>query len=356
MKDAHIKNLDFYKGKRVLVTGHTGFKGAWLTAVLHHLGADAYGYALKAEKGSLFEKIQGEKLIHSYEGDVREFEKLKRVVEESKPEVVFHLAALALVKDCFDDPINAYSSNVIGTVNLLETLRYCDSVKSIVVVTTDKVYENKGDGAVYCETDLLGGNDPYSTSKTAMELIAKAYRESYYQKNEQIKGIATVRASNVIGGGDYTDSRLIPSILNAVSSKGRVELRNPNQTRPWQFVLDALNGYLTVGRLLYGKPLEYSEGWNIGPKLDGIRTVSWVVEKIREYYDGLKASRGAQFEVKESETLGLDISKALERLDWEPLVSSDRMVALVVDFFKRQRAGESVLNICSSQIAGFYSA
>ncbi len=354
MKKGYINNREFYRGKKVFVTGHTGFKGAWMCAVLSQLGADVTGYALRAEPGSLFEKIDGENMIWHIEGDVRDFDSLKKAIEERKPEIVFHLAALAQVKDCFDDPVRAYSSNVMGTVNLLEALRSCETVKSIVVVTTDKVYENKGDGAVYRETDLLGGGDPYATSKTAMELVVKAYRESYFQKEECRLGIATVRASNVIGGGDHVQSRLIPSILNAVAGQGRVELRNPNQTRPWQSVLDALNGYLAVGRLLYDKPSEFSECWNIGPTLDGIRTVSWVLDKIKNYYEGLEASEGGQFDVKESETLGLDIAKSLARLDWEPIVSADRMVELVVDFYRSQRSGEPERSICERQISEYY--
>lgn len=354
MKKGYINNREFYKGKRVFVTGHTGFKGAWMCAILKRLGANVTGYALRAEPGSLFERINGENMILHVEGDVRDLNALKRAIDESKPEIVFHLAALAQVKDCFDDPVRAYSSNVMGTVNLLEALRGCETVKSIVVVTTDKVYENKGDGAVYRETDLLGGGDPYATSKTAMEYVVKAYRESYFQKDECRLGIATVRASNVIGGGDHVQSRLIPSILNAVAGQGKVELRNPNQTRPWQSVLDALNGYLTVGRLLYDKPSEYSECWNIGPTLDGIRTVSWVLSKIKDYYNGLEVSEGERFDVKESETLGLDITKSLARLDWEPIVSADKMVELVVDFFRSQQNGESERSICEKQISEYY--
>lgn len=353
-KDAHIKNRTFYQGKRVFVTGHTGFKGAWMCAILSRLGADVTGYALEAESESLFEKIHGSEMIHHIEGDVRDFGLLKKAVETAKPEIVFHLAALAQVKDCFDDPLCAYSTNVMGTVNLLEALRSCETIKSIVVVTTDKVYENKGDGAVYSETDILGGGDPYATSKTAMEFVAKAYKESYFQKDGCKLGIATVRASNVIGGGDHVRSRLIPSILNAVAGKGKVELRNPNQTRPWQSVLDALNGYLTVGRLLYDSPSEFSECWNIGPTIDGIRTVSWVLSKIKEYYGGLEVSEAERFAVRESETLGLDITKSLERLDWEPIVSADKMVELVVDFFKSQRNGMPERSICDRQIAEYY--
>ncbi len=356
MKDAHIKNINFYKGKRVFVTGITGFKGAWLCSLLDYLDAEVMGYALKPEKDCLFERINGSNLIHYVEGDVRDFESLQRAVDEFQPEIVFHLAALAQVKDCFDDPICAYSTNVMGTVNLLEILRRCKSVRSIVVVTTDKVYENKGDGAVYVEDDTLGGGDPYATSKTSMEYVVKAYRESYFQKDDRCVGIATVRASNVLAGGDHVQSRLIPSILKAVATGTTVELRNPNQTRPWQSVLDALNGYLTVGRFLYDNPKEYSEGWNIGPTIDGIRTVSWVLEKIKVYYDGLVSAEGAHFDVKESETLGLDIHKSLDRLDWEPRLSCDEMIGMVVEFFTAQQKNENEYDICHRQIKYYYGA
>ena len=286
MKDAHTKNKSFYKGKKVFVTGITGFKGAWLCSILDYLGAEVAGYALKPEKDCLFERINGGDIIHYVEGDVRDFESLQIAINDFQPEIVFHLAAVAQVKECFDDPICAYSTNVMGTVNLLEILRYCKSVRSIVVVTTDKVYENKGDGAIYVEDDPLGGGDPYATSKTSMEYVVKAFKESYFQRDDRCVGIATVRASNVLAGGDHIQTRLIPSVLKAVATGTTVELRNPNQTRPWQSVLDALNGYLAVGRLLYDSPLDYSESWNIGPTVNGIRTVSWIIDKINSYYKG----------------------------------------------------------------------
>lgn len=355
VKDAHKRNVEFYKGKRVFITGHTGFKGAWMCAILNHLGADVTGYALPAETGSLFERIGGKEMINHIEGDVRDYALLKKSIEVSRPEIVFHLAALAQVKDCFENPVEAYSSNVMGTVNLLEAIRQIDFVKSVVVVTTDKVYENKGDGAVYQETDLLGGGDPYATSKTSMEFVVKAYKESYFQSDGCRLGIATVRASNVIGGGDHVQTRLIPSILRAATGEGKVELRNPNQTRPWQSIFDALNGYMTVGRLLYDMPLQFSESWNIGPKLDGIKTVEWVLNKIQNYYNGLEAGEGVRLEVKESETLGLDITKSLERLDWQPIVSAEKMIEFVVDFFVRQKNSESEQSICQRQIAEFFS-
>lgn len=339
MKTAHLENCTFYAGKRVFVTGHTGFKGAWLTAMLRELGAEATGYALAPAEGCLFEKMDGNAMLRSVIGDVRDYERLRSAMLEAQPEIVIHLAAQAIVKDCFDNPRYAYETNAMGTVNLFEAIRQCPSVKSVVVVTTDKVYENKGDGAVYVETDPLGGIDPYSSSKTCMEHIAYTYRQSYLQTEKRMVGVATVRASNVLGGGDHIQSRLIPSILNAIAAGKPVELRNPRQTRPWQSVLDALNGYLAIGRLMCQEPERYSGEWNIGPTRDGIKDVLWVVNQMRAHYASTQYVVGDAFDVTESMTLGLDITKSLWELDWEPLLSCDKMLYNVVDFFKQQQAG-----------------
>ena len=352
--EANIKNRDFYRGKKVFVTGHTGYKGGWLTAVLHELGAEMTGYALKAPAGSMFEKMGGAQLIHSIEGDVRNAEHLRSAVLESQPEIVIHLAAQAIVNDCFEHPHYAYETNVMGTVNLLEAIRECPSVKSVVVITTDKVYENKGDGAVYVETDPLGGIDPYSSSKTCMEYITDTYKRSYLQTQDRMVGVATVRASNVLGGGDHVQSRLIPSILNSISAGKPVELRNPHQTRPWQSMMDALNGYLSIGRLLYEEPEKYSSQWNIGPTLDGIKDVLWVVDKMREHYAHTEYVECEAFEVTESKTLGLDITKSLRELDWEPLLSCDKMLYNIVEYYKMQQAGTPELEICRKQIREFF--
>lgn len=353
-KQANLKNRDFYKGRRVFVTGHTGYKGAWLTAVLHELGADMTGYALAAPKGSMFEHIGGDQLVRSIEGDVRDFELLKASVLDARPEIVLHLAAQAIVNDCFENPRYAYETNAMGTVNLLEAVRSCPDVKSVVVITTDKVYENKGDGAVYAETDPLGGIDPYSSSKTCMEYIADAYKRSYLQKDGRMVGVSTVRASNVLGGGDHVQSRLIPSILNSIAAGKPVELRHPHQTRPWQSMLDALNGYLSIGRLMHGAPKEYSSQWNIGPTRDGIKDVLWVVGKMKEHYASAEYTVGEAFSVTESKTLGLDISKSLRLLDWEPLLSCDRMLYNIVEFYKLQHEGVPELEIAKKQIRAFF--
>jgi CDP-glucose 4,6-dehydratase len=355
MIKASQKNKSFYPGKRVFLTGHTGFKGAWMTAVLHELSVEAVGYALEAELGSLYQKIGGDSLIKSVIADVRDYQKLKETLDECKPEIVIHFAAQAIVKDCFYSPRFAYETNVMGTVNLFEAIRACDSVKSILIITTDKVYENKGDGVVYVETDPLGGIDPYSSSKACMELISETYKKSYLQTDSRMAGISTVRASNVIGGGDHVQSRLIPSILNAFAAGKEVELRNPHQTRPWQSVLDALNGYLTIARLQYENPEQYSGAWNIGPSREGIQSVLDVVLKMKEYYKNATGYiTGEGFKVYESKTLGLDISKSLKQLDWSPELSIDKTLYNLIDYHKRQQAKEPERDICLCQVRDFF--
>lgn len=356
MRKASIANKAFYRNKRIFVTGHTGFKGTWLTAILYKLGAETRGYALAPEEGCLFGKIKGREMTDNITGDVRDKEHLQSALCSFGPEIVIHLAARATVQECYDHPHDAYETNVMGTVNLLEAVRACGRVKSVVVVTTDKVYANKGDGAVYKENDPLGGSDPYSSSKTCMEYISEAYKRSYLQTRDRMAGVATVRASNILAGGDHIQSRLIPSILNAIAAGRPVELRNPQQTRPWQSMLDALNGYLSVGRLLYAKPEEYSSQWNIGPTRDGIREVLWVVRKMQDFY---KMEAGYRFgeavsQVVESKTLGLDITTSLTKLDWEPELSFDDMIREIVEFFQGQLAGRDERELCLEQIERFY--
>jgi CDP-glucose 4,6-dehydratase len=349
------KNKSFYSGKRVFLTGHTGFKGAWMTAVLHTLGAEAMGYALEPEPGCLFVKIGGYNMIRSVIADIRDSERLKQELCSFKPEIVIHLAAKVPIHECFDDPKTAYETNVMGTVNLFEAIRFCESVKSVLIITTDKVYENKGDGAVYKETDPLGGIDPYSSSKTCVEFISETYKKSYLQSNGRNAGVSTARASNVIGGGDHVQSRLIPTILTSFSLGKKIEIRNPNNTRPWQSVLDVLNGYLTIARLMYEEPEKYSSQWNIGPSNEGIRSVSDVVKQMQGYYKSAVGYKQTyQFKVTESQTLGLDISKAVKFLDWQPEQFLDTILYDLVDFFKRQQANEPERGICLCQINSFF--
>lgn len=347
-------NKAFYKDKRVLVTGHTGFKGSWLITILNYMGAKTKGYSLQPEKGCLYEQIRGEELIDSVIGDLVDYTLLEETVLEFKPEIIVHLAAFGFMNECYNDPRRAYESNVIGTVNLLEIVRKCESVKSVVVVSTDKVYFNKGDGAVYTEEDQLGGTSPYSCSKTCMELVVQDYRDTYFGSLDRDVGIGIVRASNVLAGGDHIQTRLIPSILKSIDEGKPVELRNPSQTRPWQSVLDALDGYLTLARYLYNSPEIYSGVWNIGPTSAGIKSVGWVFDRMQSYFEGVKQRDAKQFGVHESETLGLDITKAITELDWKPNLTLDRVIEQVVEFYKGQKQGIDVLSLCKIQIEEYY--
>ena len=356
MNKSSLLNKDFYRDKRVFVTGHTGFKGAWLTQILNELGSKARGYALPPEPGCLFAKINGSELIDHIAGDVREADRITDALVSFKPEIILHLAARAIVKDCYDDPHRAYGTNVMGTVNLFEAVRQAPTVKSVVVITTDKVYENKGDAAIYSVGDPLGGADPYSASKTCMEFVSDSYKNSYLQTEGRTVGIATVRASNVIAGGDHVQSRLIPSILNGFASGKPAELRNPDQTRPWQSVLDAINGYLTIARKLYEEPLKFSTAWNIGPAKEGICPVGSVFEKLSQYFNSSEPYAAAgKFSVKESKTLGLDIERSIDLLGWSPEQPLDKMLYDLTDFFKRQKNSEPERSICLRQIREFFA-
>lgn len=353
-KDSRIENKKFYKNRRVFITGHTGFKGAWLTGMLYYLDANITGYALNPVENCLYEQMNGNSIINSVVGRLEDYEHLKKTVKKISPEIIIHLAAYGFINECYNDPCRTYMSNVMGTVNLLNAIRECDSVRSVVIVSTDKVYLNKGDGAIYTEEDMLGGNTPYSCSKTCMELVVKDYYDTYFRGTDREIGIGVVRASNVLAGGDHVQTRLIPSILHSIDNGVPIELRNPNQTRPWQSVLDALDGYLTVARFLYNYPNDYSGAWNIGPTKEGIKSVGWIMDKIDKYFSGLERTKADGFMVEESATLGLDITKAITRLDWKPILTIDKIVELVVDFYKGQKQGDNIFSLCQKQIKEYY--
>ena len=351
---SNLLNRDFFKDKRVFITGHTGYKGAWLTAILSLFGASLGGYSLSSSPNSMFQKLAGDKLIKSYYGNLNDFDFLNQSIRNFKPEIIFHLGAQVSLNDCFNEPRNAFETNIMGTVNILEAIRKNNCVKSAVLITSDKVYLNKGDGAVYSESDPLGGIDPYSCSKTCIEYIVTTYRKSYFQQPEQTIGLSTIRASNVLGGGDYSSYRLIPSIMESIIKNKPVELRQPHQTRPWQSMFDALNGYMTVGRLMYQNPFKYSDQWNIGPNAEGIKEVLWVVKTMQKYYSETDYVIKDSYRVTESKTLGLDISKAKRELGWEPLLSCEEMIKYVVDYYKQEESGIPVGTIVEHQIRDYF--
>jgi len=327
-----------YFNKKVLVTGHTGFKGSWLAMWLQMMGADVYGYALSPPSEPNHFNLLNLK-INSRIGDIRDYNSLKSFIDEARPEIVFHLAAQALVRESYDNPVETYSTNVMGTLNVLEACRKSDSVKAIVNVTSDKCYENKEWIWGYRENDPMGGYDPYSSSKGCAELLTSSYRNSYlniknYGSEHQIL-IATARAGNVIGGGDWADDRLIPDVVKAAALSKHVLIRNPNATRPWQHVLEPLSGYLTLGsKLLEGKK-EFAEAWNFGPDLFSNITVDEVVSMASKLWGAIKVDYSTKAEdAHEAHLLMLDCSKSVKLLKWMPVWNIGLTLSFTINWYR----------------------
>ena len=312
-------NSDFWNGKRVFVTGHTGFKGGWMVLWLVKLGAVVKGYSLEPKtKPSLFEVANIAKNIESEIGDIRDLEILKKSVLNFEPEIIIHMAAQPLVRQSYQDPVGTYQTNIMGTVNILESVRHCESVKAVVNVTTDKCYENKEWVWGYRENESMGGHDPYSSSKGCSELITSAYRNSFFQGNSDVS-LASARAGNVIGGGDWANDRLIPDALRAFDSGNSVIIRNPLAVRPWQHVLEPVSGYLMLAEKLYYSQDEYSEGWNFGPDDRDAKPVGDVLEYLVANWPSIVTwSIDKSSQPHEAQLLKLDITKARALLKWEP--------------------------------------
>ncbi|MCG3115719.1 MAG: CDP-glucose 4,6-dehydratase [Candidatus Manganitrophus sp. SA1] len=333
---------DFYRGKRVLVTGHTGFKGSWLTLWLVELGAEVYGYALEPPtKPSLFEEADIARRMTSHSiGDVRDYRLLSRAVREIQPEIVFHLAAQPLVLYSYQEPRETYETNVMGTVNLLEAVRSVGSVRVCQIITSDKCYENREWTYAYRENDPMGGVDPYSNSKGCAELVVGAYRQSFFHRERLMEhgvSLASVRAGNVIGGGDWATDRLIPDSIRALEKNESVRVRNPQAIRPWQHVLEPLSGYLWLAVCQSNSPIPFADAWNLGPSADGNVTVRQIVEQIiKEWGGGAWASLQTSMPQKmhEATFLKLDTTKAQNRLGWRPLYTIDEAVSATVQWYR----------------------
>ncbi len=326
---------EFWQGRRVFLTGHTGFKGGWLALWLHRMGAEVTGYALDPPSTpSLYTVARIDQCVTSIHGDVCEREQLQREMEQAQPEVVFHLAAQALVRPSYVDPVATYATNVMGTVHLLDAVRHVPSVRAVVIVTSDKCYENREWVWGYREEDRLGGRDPYSNSKGCAELVTAAYRASFFAGGV---GVATARAGNVIGGGDWARDRLLPDAVRAFTSGTELVLRNPRATRPWQHVLEPLHGYLMLAEALWRDPDSYARGWNFGPDDHAVHEVGYVVQRFAEAW-----GEGAIWRVDdagqhphEAGLLHLDSRLARTRLGWTPRLSLERALQDTAAWFRQ---------------------
>lgn len=318
----------FWGGKRVLITGHTGFKGAWLALWLTDLGAEVTGYALPPPTTpNLYDLAQVGLQLRNVEGDVRDLPALTAAITEARPEIVFHLAAQSLVRLSYDDPVGTYAANIMGTVNLLEAVRQDGGARAVVCVTSDKCYENRETSQAYCEDDAMGGHDPYSSSKGCSELVVSAYRRSFFSPADGAGGvprIASVRAGNVIGGGDWAKDRLVPDLLNAFAAGLRPRIRFPTAIRPWQHVFEPLDGYMTVARHLWGGDPSVAEGWNFGPDETDARPVGWIADRLAELWGGNAGwDCAGEPQPHEAHVLKLNCAKARERLSWKPVWALD---------------------------------
>jgi len=323
---------DFYKGKRVLVTGHTGFKGAWLCSWLTKMGSDVCGYALEpSTEPSLFNILKLKEHANSVIADIRDYCRLHSVLEEFRPDLIFHLAAQALVRRSYREPRLTFETNMMGIVNLLEAVRKTGCARALVNVTSDKCYENREWVWGYRENDRVGGKDSYSASKGAAELITASYRRSFFENSET--AVATARSGNVIGGGDWAEDRLVPDIVRSLSQGKEIAIRNPGAVRPWQHVLEPLSGYLLLGKLLYEKGQEYAEAWNFGPHEVGSLSVEDLVRKSVEIWGGGSYRVESRNHLPEAMILRLDVSKAIHRLDWRPQMTSEDAVEKTIGWY-----------------------
>ena len=340
---------EFWLGKHVFLTGHTGFKGSWLSLWLNHLGSSVKGYALDPPTlPSLFNVAKVSEVIDSQIGDIRDQELLYESMVKFNPDILFHMAAQSLVRHSYDQPIETYEVNVIGTAKVLEVARSCSNLKAIIVITTDKCYENVGFDKSYKESDPMGGYDPYSSSKGCAELVTSAYRRSFLK--EQNIGLASVRAGNVIGGGDWASDRLIPDILRSFDVNEPVIVRNPNATRPWQHVLEPLSGYLVLAQKLYDNCEEYAEGWNFGPDEKDVQPVNWVLDKMISNWSNSSWSIDNNINPYEAGYLKLDISKAREKLGWRPTWGLDSALGRIIDWHKAWNNKEDMQLLCLKEI------
>ncbi len=350
-----VMNAEFWKNKRVFLTGHTGFKGSWLTLWLKMMDANVCGYSLKPPiKSNLFEianVIQG---ITSIEGDIRQAQTLKSAIDEFQPEIVFHLAAQALVRESYKDPVTTYQTNVMGTVNLFEAVRDIESVSTVIVVTSDKCYENREWVWGYRENEAMGGFDPYSSSKGCAELVTSAYQRSFFNSERRVT-LSSVRAGNVIGGGDWAAERLIPDLCSAFAQGKKAEIRSPNAIRPWQHVLEPLAGYLLLAEKSYMQPQQYAGGWNFGSDYQDAKSVAWIADKLSSIWGGDTGwfIKNVDHQLHEANVLLLDCSKARSLLNWSPRLNLSQSLELTASWYKTYAQNNDMRVFTEQQIQTF---
>ena len=347
--------LSVYSGRRVMITGHTGFKGSWLAYLLHEVGAEVVGYALSPVGNiSHFSLLELDKLIQHVVGDMADQSILASTMQEFQPEFVFHLAAQALVRPSYDDPRGTFNTNVMGSINLLEAVRQCSTVRSLVYITSDKCYENLEWVWGYRENDRLGGYDPYSASKAAAEIAFSAYSRSFFSGRPEL-GAATTRAGNVIGGGDWAKDRIVPDCIRSMQSDKPIELRNPAATRPWQHVLEPLSGYLMLGAYLYDEPADYTGAWNFGPPSSEIRTVLEVAERIVDHFGyGEIVAEPSLARRHEAQLLQLNCDKAHQVLGWKPRWDVETTLLKTAEWYKLIQDGVEPRSVTKQQLVEYF--
>jgi CDP-glucose 4,6-dehydratase len=353
--------MTVWNGLRVLVTGHTGFKGSWLALWLHDLGAEVTGFSLPPPSDpSLFEAARVSDVVRHVEGDVRNADDVEAAVRAARPEVVFHLAAQPLVRRSYEEPVETYATNVMGTVHVLDAVRRVGGARAAICITSDKCYENREWVWPYRESDPMGGHDPYSSSKGAAELVIAAYRRSYFdpaQIESHGLALASVRAGNVIGGADWASDRLVPDIVRAMQTGERLEIRNPNSVRPWQHVLEALGGYILLAERMLAGEAEFADGWNFGPADEDARPVRWIVDRLTSLWGGEQGwDSPATPQPHEAGLLKLDCTKARGALGWRPAMNLDSALRCVAEWHQAHDAGGDGREITLRQIRNYRRA
>jgi len=351
-------NTEFWKGKKVLITGHTGFKGGWLSLWLQHLGAELIGISLAPPTTpNFYEQVKIAAGMISLRGDIRDGEAIKQIFQAHQPEIVFHLAAQPLVRYSYRKPVETFETNVMGTLHVLEAIRHVGSVRAALMVSTDKCYKNNEWEWGYRENEPMGGDDPYSSSKAAAELLIASYRKSYYpisKTKTTYTAIASVRAGNVIGGGDWAEDRLIPDILRALSCSEQIFIRNPNSIRPWQHVLEPLVGYIKLAEHLTTTGGQFAQAWNFGPLEDDVKPVKWIVQKMVDLWgEGASWKHVADSQLHEAILLTLDCSKAHANLNWWPTWRLNKALKMVVDWQRTANSGEDIRSLSFEQIDNY---